>query len=87
MLGFLLQLSHLGLHLLGLVFLSFFHQSADLTGKLLLLIQALVEFLLSLATLLVYGQYFVDGLLCIGKMLLLQATNHTFSLLTDEFEC
>ena len=87
LLRLLFQLSHLSLHLLSLVFLTFFHQSADLTRQLFLFIQTLVELLLSLAALLIHSQYFVDSLLGIGEMFLLQTTDDAIGFLINKFEC
>ena len=82
-----LQLGNLFLYLGGFVFLAFFHQTADLLGQLVLLLLVRIELLLAFTTDLVIFQYLLNGLARTVEVLLLQTFDHTFSFLTDEFEC
>ncbi len=82
-----LELSHLGLHFVGLVLLALLHEGADLLGELVLLRLVAVELLLALAAQLVIFQYFLNGLSGTVEVLLLQSLDDLFSFLTDEFKC
>ncbi len=82
-----LELGHLGLDLVGLVFLALLHEGSDLLGELVLLGLVAVEFLLALTAQLVVFQYFLNGLSRSFEVLLLQTLDDPFSFLTDEFKC
>ena len=79
-----LQLCHLFLYAVSFIFPAFFHQSADLPGKLVLLLLVRVELLLCLTTQTVIFQYFLNGLTRTDEVFLLQSLDDTFGLLTDE---
>ena len=82
-----LQLCNLSLDFLGLVLLAVLHQAADLFRQLILVLLVAVKLLLALAAQLVILQYFFNSFTGSGEMLLLQALDHAFSFLTDEFKC
>ena len=84
---FLLEFSHLQFYLFCLFALTLFHQGSDLRSKLFSLLFSLVKFALCFAAAFIYRQYVFDSFTSTFKLLFFQATNDTFSFLTDEFEC
>ena len=79
-----LQLCHLFLYAVSFVLLPLFHQSADLSGELVLLLLVCVKLLLSLTTQTVIFQHFLDCLARTAEVFLLQSFDDTFGLFADE---